>query len=206
MNVNIWQILLLMVALVSAYLLYQSVRRFRLLDSALALLVCLCTVAFLYGTIVIADYAPPKTLVARVHAAPVANPTNRAIPMLSVEVMLYGPDGKPTSDKTYLLLGDRWEMQADVLQVSNLLVLAGFHSGVKLTRLEGRYNDPHLEATGKHTVVTLGGGDDSFFLWTRSLSPVLAPVIAGSYGNAVSNGPGTYLMYASQSGLWAKGV
>jgi hypothetical protein len=71
--------------------------------------------------------------------------------------------GPQVSDKTYLVTGDEWMLEGDIIKFPTWLNIVGLHSGYKLTRLEGRYNDPNLELRGKRTVITLNGGDDNFF-------------------------------------------
>ncbi len=82
--------------------------------------------------------------------------------------------------------------------------IVGLHSGYKLTRLEGRYDDPKLESNSKHVVVTLNGGDDNFFK-TMQEQAWVSPVIQAAYGNAVFLMPDgkTYDVFVSQTGLYA---
>jgi hypothetical protein len=90
-------------------------------------------------------------------------------------------------------------LQSDMVKVSGALTIIGLHSGYKLTRLEGRFDDPTQEANAKHSVVTLNDGDDSFFHWTQLLNSILAPFIDAAYGNAVIDGAGNYNIYVSQA-------
>lgn len=201
-----WQLALVAIALVSICILVQSVRRWKMTDSLLSLAIGATALILLYSTLMIQAYTGlnGNLLVAHVKATAIANsPTGQ--PALSVEVTLYD-HGQATSDKTYLLLGNEWMLQGDMIKVSGLLGIVGLHSGYKLTRLEGRYDDPAQEANEKHTVIALNGGDDGFFQAANRFESILAPFLDASYGNAVIDGTGSFDVYVSQTGLWAKGV
>ena len=139
--------------------------------------------------------------VAQVHASPVANQQH----MMSVELTLYDESGKQTSDQTYFVTGDRWMLQGDIIKFPNWVNLLGLHSGYKLTRLEGQYDDPNDESNLKHTVVTLNGGEDGFFktVYKQAWS---SPFVEAAYGNAVivPADSHNYTVLVSQTGLYAK--
>ncbi len=139
--------------------------------------------------------------VARVHATQVKNIDHS----ISVELTLFDQNGQQTSDETYILKGDRWLLQGNIVKFPSWMNIFGIHSGYKLTRLEGQYDDPNIESSAQHTVVVLNGGDDNFFktvykqAWT-------SPFVEAAYGNAVitpADGM-TYNVYVSQTGLYAK--
>jgi hypothetical protein len=139
--------------------------------------------------------------VARVHATSVANLPHQ----MFVELTLYDKDGNQTSDKTYLVQGDEWELRGDMIKFPTWLNVLGLHSGYKLTRLEGSFDDPNLEANSKHTVIVLNGGDDNFFKTVQEW-PWASPVIEAAYGSGVllaADGK-TYDVFVSQTGLYAK--
>ncbi len=139
--------------------------------------------------------------VARVHATQVANESHT----MNVELILYDQNGKQTSDQTYAVKGDRWLLQGDIVEFPAWFNFFGVHSGYKLTRLEGQFDDPNLESSSRHTVVPLNGGDDDFFNAARK-NALPFPFAKGYYGSAVivpANGT-TYNVYASQTGLKAE--
>lgn len=139
--------------------------------------------------------------VAQVHATKIDGQPH----LMSVELILYDNNGHKISDKTYLVQGDEWMLQGDIIKFPTLLNILGLHSGYKLTRLEGRFDDPNLESTSKHTVIELNGGDDNFFKTVQEQAWV-SPVVEAAYGNAVflaADGK-TYNAYVSQTGLYAK--
>ena len=100
--------------------------------------------------------------VAHVRAVPAQNPGSN-IPMLSVDLTLYDQNGNPT-ETTYVLNGDEVYIGGDIIQYKSWMNLLGFHSGYKLTKIEGMYSDINLEEHAQHTVQVLNGGDDPTFL------------------------------------------
>ncbi len=139
--------------------------------------------------------------VAQVHASAITNQQH----MMSVELILFDGNGKQTSDDTYFVQGDRWMLQGNIIKFPTWLNILGVHSGYKLTRLEGQYDDPNDESTMKHTVVPINGGDGDFFktVYKQAWS---SPFVDAAYGNAViipADGQ-TYNVLVSQTGLYAK--
>lgn len=199
------QIVLGIVIFLAIAALVQCIRRFQIMDSAFLLVVAVVCALVLFASISIQAYAALNNdvKVAHVKASQVAN---TAAPTLSVEIALYDKQGHVTSDKAYVVLGNEWELQANIIKFAPVFNLIGLHSSYKLTRLEGRYDNPNLEASGKHTVVALNGGDDGFFTSAHIAESFLAPFIDATYGNAVFSGTGSFDVYCSQTGLYAKGV
>lgn len=139
--------------------------------------------------------------VARIHATKVENIDH----LISVELTTYDQNGQQVGDKTYILKGDRWMLQGNIVKFPAWMNIFGIHSGYKLTRLEGQYDDPNMESDAKHTVVVLNGGDDNFFktVYKQSWS---SPFVEAAYGNAVitpADGM-SYNVYVSQTGLYSK--
>lgn len=139
--------------------------------------------------------------VAQVRATTVTNAQHE----MFVELTLYNKDGQQTSDNTYLVGGDEWMLQGDIIKFPSWLNILGLHSGYKLTRLEGRYDDPNLERNSKHTVIVLNGGDDQFFKTVQEQAWT-SPFVQAAYGNGVFLAPDgkTYNVYVSQTGLFAQ--
>src|SRR5205807_3105286 len=124
---------------------------------------------------------------------------------MSVELVLYDTNGHQLSDHTYTLQGDEWMLQADFIKFPTWLNVLGFHSGYKITRLEGLYQDPKLESNAKHSVVELNGGEDGFFTTMRTQKFWFSPFVDAYYGNAAfALADGTYDVFASQDGLFAR--
>jgi hypothetical protein len=178
-------------------------RRFRWKRGVGGIVLLLLALCILWATVLVQSYLglTSDIKVAQVHASTVANLPH----MMSVELLLYDNSGKQTSDNTYFVQGDRWMLQGDIIKFPSWLNVLGLHSGYKLTRLEGQYDDPNDESTMKHTVVTLNGGDGAFFktVYQQSWS---SPFVDAAYGNAViipADGQ-TYNVLVSQTGLYAK--
>lgn len=138
---------------------------------------------------------------ARVHATQIEGLPHQ----MSVEVTLFDKNGGQTSDKTYLVKGDRWQLQGNILKFPTWMNILGIHSGYKVTRLEGQYDDPNLEDSQPHTTFALNGGDGDFFktVYKQAWS---SPFVDAAYGNAVivpADGH-TYNVLISQTGLYAK--
>jgi len=169
--------------------------------SGLALL--LLALSLLWLTLLVQTYVGLSSdiKVARVHATPVANSDH----LMSVDLALFDQNGQQTSEQTYIVNGDEWMLQGDIIKFPAWLNILGLHSGYKVTRLEGRYDDPTLESNSKHTVVVLNGGDDNFFKTVQEQAWV-SPVIEAAYGSGTflrADGK-TYDVLVSQSGLFAK--
>jgi hypothetical protein len=138
--------------------------------------------------------------VAHIRATPIANVAHE----MSVELILYDEHGHQTSDNTYLVHGDEWMVQGDILKFSPWLNVIGLHSGYKLTRLEGRYDDIKLENTAPRTALELNGGDDNFFTTAYTQKSWFSPFVDAAYGNAVFQVTGTFDVVATQDALIAR--
>jgi hypothetical protein len=184
-------------------LFYSKRRHFRWKRGVGGIILLLLAASILWMTFLVQTYLglTNDIKVAQVHASTVSNQQH----MMSVELILYDDNGKQTSDKTYFVQGDRWMLQGDIIKFPTWLNILGLHSGYKLTRLEGQYDDPNDESNLKHTVVTLNGGDDNFFktVYKQAWS---SPFVDAAYGNAVvvpADGQ-SYNVLVSQTGLYAK--
>lgn len=136
--------------------------------------------------------------VAQIHATPVAN-----IPhLMSVELVLYDQNGNVSSDKTFIVQGDEWMLQGDILKFPTWMNILGIHSGFKLTRLEGRYDNPQTESTAQHTVIVLNGGDDNFFTTVQEQAWT-SPFVDSAYGSStfLRADQHIYNIYVSQDAL-----
>lgn len=182
---------------------YVRQRRFKLGRGLLGTLLLLLAFLLLWATFLVQTYLglTGDIKVAQVRATSIANLPHT----MSVELILYDRDGHKTSDNTYGVMGDNWELQGDIVKFPTFLNILGLHTSYKLTRLEGRYDNPDLERNNKHTVIELNGGDDNFFK-TAQTQTWLAPVVEAAYGNAVflpADGR-TYTVLVSQTGLFAE--
>jgi len=143
--------------------------------------------------------------VATVQATQITETDGGQLPQMSVRLTLYNENGQPQSSKVYLLNGDRWFIMGNMIKFPSWMNIFGIHSGFKLTRMEGMYSDPNMEANDKHTVITLNGGDDDFFktVYKQAWS---SPFVDAAYGSGTFEPADdhTYNIYASQTGFYAK--
>ena len=123
---------------------------------------------------------------------------------MSVELILYDDNGKVASDKTYLIQGDEWMLQGDIVKFPTWVNVLGLHTGYKLTRFEGRYDDINMERTAHHFAIELNGGDDGFFTAVNTHPTWYGWLAEASYGNAVIDGQGTFNVFATQDALIAE--
>lgn len=122
--------------------------------------------------------------------------------VMSVELILYDQNGNVTSDNTYIVQGDEWMLEGDIVKFPTWLNILGLHSGFKLTRLEGRYDDINMERNSPHTVIELNGGDDNFFKTVQGQAWT-SPFVDSAYGSSAFLAPDgkSYNIYVSQDAL-----
>jgi len=184
----------------------QRRRRLRWKSGLSGIIMLVAAVFLLWLTFAVQAYLglTSDIKVAHVHATKVENGDTNS-PLISVELTTYDQNGQQVSDKTYILKGDRWLLQGNIIKFPTWMNIFGIHSGYKLTRLEGQYDDPNVESEAKHTVIVLNGGDGDFFktVYKQAWS---SQFVEAAYGNAVivpADGM-SYNIYVSQSGLYAK--
>lgn len=181
---------------------YVPRSRFKVWRGLSGLLLLAVAVSLLWVTFLVQSYLglTGEIKVAHIRATSIANVAHQ----MSVEVVLYDGKGHVTSDNTYLIQGDEWMVQGDIIKFPAWLNVVGLHAGYKLTRLEGRYDDVTLENTARHTAVALNGGDDNFFHTTYTHKQWFAPFVDAAYGNAVFQAPGSFDVFATQDALIAR--
>jgi hypothetical protein len=184
-------------------------RRLRWQHGLGGVLLLFLSISLLWMTFLIQSYLglTGNIQVAQVRASNIANSSN-GLPMMSIDLTLYNQVGQKASEQTYLVLGNEWMVQGDIIKFADWLNVVGLHSGYKLTRLEGRYDDPNQERNAQHTVEVLNGGDGGFFQNAKAAGAGWAsPFVQAQYGNAVfQSADGTYNVYVSQTGLYAQKV
>lgn len=177
-------------------------RRFRVTRGLSGIVLLAVAISLLWVAFLVQSYLglTGEIKVAHIRATSIANVAHE----MSVEVTLYDGNGHATSDNTYLLQGDEWMLQGDIVKFPAWLNVVGLHSGYKLTRLEGRFDDIQLENTARHTAIALNGGDDNFFKTMHDNRSWFAPFVDASYGNAVFQTPGSFDVFATQDALIAR--
>jgi hypothetical protein len=177
-------------------------RHFKAIHALGGLLLLAVAVSLLWLMILVQSYLglTGENKVAHIQATPIDNVAHQ----MSVQVTLYDGNGQVTSENTYLLQGDEWMMQGDIIKFPAWLNIIGFHAGYKLTRLEGRFDDIALEDSARHTAIALNGGDDAFFHTTYVHKQWFAPFVDAAYGNAVFQAPGSFDVFSTQNALIAR--
>lgn len=128
----------------------------------LALLSLILIVAGLIGAVLIAtmlggiEAMTGTTLVATVIATPISNQAHE----MAISLVTYDHDGV-SHQAAYQLAGDRWELDADVIELEPWLNALGIKNGFALARLTSEFDDNQA-----HTVqpVALVNGTPSFSL------------------------------------------
>jgi hypothetical protein len=181
---------------------YIPRRHFKVGRSLSGIVLIAVAVSLLWVTFLVQSYLglTGEIKVAHIHATSIANVAHQ----MSVDVILYDGNGHVASDNTYLIQGDEWMVQGDIIKFPTWLNVVGLHAGYKLTRLEGRYDDINLENNAHHTAVPLNGGDDNFFKTTYIHKQWFAPLVDAAYGNAVFQAPGSFDVFATQDALIAR--
>jgi hypothetical protein len=183
-------------------LLHRHHRHVRWRQGTAGILLLLLASSLLWVTFIVQTYLglTGEIKVAHIRATAIKNVPH----YMSVELILYDSNGHPASDNTYLVQGDEWMLQGDIVKFPTGLNVIGLHSGYKLTRLEGRFDDPDLERNSKHTVVVLNGGDDNFFKTMYTQKQWFSWFVDASYGNAVFDPAGGFDVFATQDALIAR--
>lgn len=175
--------------------------RLRLRRGAGGFVLLILSVSLLWFTFLVQTYLglTGEIRAARVTATPVENAPHT----LSVELTLYDDDGGTESRHTYQVEGDRWVLQANIVELKRWVNVLGVHSGYKVTRLFGQYDDG---TSPDQRQIFLNGGDDDFFKSMRDQRWFVAPFVRSAYGNAVIAAPGEYDVYVSQDAIKARAV
>ena len=141
-----------------------------------------------------------RVLVATVQAVPAADQGQTML-------VLYTPvtDGKPGGTRTVTLRGDEWQLGGDIIKWSDWLNVLGVHTGYRITRLMGYYENATDYQTKPVTAFDLANARDSLSLFLRDHANWV-PFVQATYGNDVRMRPNpgvTYQVYLSTSGYWA---
>ena len=165
----------------------------------------LIAISLIYLAVLLQTYLAltSEIKVATVRATQLSNVPNYMV----VDITLFDQHGNTLSHESDGLCGNEWELQGNIVRLADWTTILGLHTGYKLTRLEGRYDDPAKETDWYHSVVVLNGGDDNFFTTLKNQGGWLKPVVQASYGNAIilpADG-NSYNVYVSQTGLTTRG-
>lgn len=116
-------------------------------------------------------------------------------------------NGKPQQAETFLLKGDQWMVEGDILKWEDMVNFLGLHTMYRLTRIAGRYSDiknAESKRTSSYSLIT--GQNNGFWLFLYNIGERI-PLIRSIYGNAVFSYPayGHYFkIYVTTSGFSAE--
>jgi hypothetical protein len=113
-------------------------------------------------------------------------------------------DGRMGGAQGFLIKGDQWSVEGDVLKWEDWLTLLGLHTMYKLTRVRGRYLDTRQEIDNTPTVYSLvENQEDAEWRWLYKYGHRL-PFVTAVYGNTVFTYPSreeTFQIYVTTSGF-----
>lgn len=116
-------------------------------------------------------------------------------------------DGRKQAPQKFILHGDQWAVEGNILKWDDWLNFAGIHTMYKLTRVRGRYESYQEEISRQPTVYSLVEyEDDPRWRWLFQYGHKLRFVDA-VYGNTVFTYPSenkTYEIYVTTSGFIAR--
>jgi len=110
----------------------------------------------------------------------------------------------PPSSRHFLIRGDQWMIEGDILKWDDWLNFLGLETRYRLTRLRGRFSSTEEESREKATIYSLVR-DEAHPLWRLlyEQGPRL-PLVSTVYGGAVfqiAGGPRRYLLYVTPGGF-----
>ncbi len=140
-----------------------------------------------------------KELVAVVRCKPSDNVTNT----MQMELRLV-KNGETEKEEAFVLKGDQWAIEGDILKWNDRLSFLGLHTMYRLTRVRGRYIDVQNEIQNTPTVYSLVKDEGTFnWRWLYKYGYKL-PFVTAVYGNTVFTYPSkedTYEIYVIASGF-----
>jgi hypothetical protein len=141
-----------------------------------------------------------RVLVATVRATPLADHAQTM-------TVVYTPvtNGETGRPETFTIQGDAWVLGGDIIKWSDWLNVLGVHTGYRITRLMGYYQDANDYRTKRVSAYDLASAHDTVTTLLHD-HPNLMPFVQATYGNDVRMLPNanvTYQVYLSTSGYWA---
>ena len=106
--------------------------------------------------------------------------------------------------RQFLIKGDQWMLEGDILKWNNWLNFLGLHTRYRLTRLRGRYIQAEDEKNESRTIYPLVENEDHPLWRYLYLYGYQLPFISTVYGNAAfqtSEKDTRFQVYVSTSGL-----
>jgi hypothetical protein len=108
----------------------------------------------------------------------------------------------------YDIHGDRFVVEAEVINFDDLATLLGFKTIYKVTRIKGDYSDTEQAQSGRRSIYDINGGIDPVWQTLEYNQEILHPYVDGVYGSAVTQGArheeATWGLYMTEDGLIMK--
>lgn len=121
--------------------------------------------------------------------------------LLTLTTVKDDEEGEPEG---FLVYGDQWALEGNILRWDEWLNFAGLHTMFKLTRVTGRYLNPNEEIDKKRTVHSLANEEeDTSWRWLFEYGQNLR-FVHSSYGNTVYTYPAedkTFEIFVTTSGF-----
>lgn len=132
----------------------------------------------------------------------IVKPTGEPNTNLITLVQLFSDDSQV--EHKYLIKGDQWMLEGDVIKWKNWLNFLGLHTRYRLTRLRGRYIQTEDEKRKEKTIHPLVKDEDHPFWRYLYKYGYRMPLVSTVYGNAAFQTAGEdehFLIYVSTSGF-----
>lgn len=143
-----------------------------------------------------------KELVAVVRCKPLDDKTNT----MQMELRLV-KNGETEKEGAFMLKGDQWAIEGDILKWDDRLSFLGLHAMYRLMRVRGRYIDVQNEIQNTPTVYSLVKDEGTpYWRWLYKYGYRL-PFVTAVYGNTVFTYPSKeddYEIYVTTSGFMAQ--
>ena len=113
--------------------------------------------------------------------------------------------GRFQDEETYLLKGNQWMIDGDILKWKPAFNAMGFKTAYKITRISGRYLLTSQQLQGAQTVYTVNAGTGQLWLFLHKYQK-LFPFVEAVYGNGayVFAQDKTFGVYVTTSGFIIK--
>ncbi|GAB4167957.1 MAG: hypothetical protein Kow00108_00730 [Calditrichia bacterium] len=131
-------------------------------------------------------------------------PTDK--PRVSKVTLTVFENGDTSLVQQYLINGDYWMVEGDILKWTYKANLLGLNTRFRLIRIRGRFEDIEMEKAATPTIYNLSGRDASFFWKNMYKLYRQFPLVRAVYGNAVFQSNlfrMRYKIYVTQSGFIA---
>ena len=107
----------------------------------------------------------------------------------------------------FLITGDQWVLEGDILKWDNWLNFLGLHTRYRLTRLRGRYVQTRDEISKQQTIYSLVNAENQpmwRYLYEYGQKMPFVNTVYGSAAFQFASEHKTFLIFVSNSGFVAK--